>query len=161
MIATEEAAAANYDKQTKANAIEKATKDQDVKYKSKEAHELDEAVAEATSDRSGVQAELDAVNEYLEKLVEDCVAKPETYAERKARREAEIAGLNEALSILRGEAVLLQTSTALRGTMRGLLVRVHSRCHSSSTAPRNRSTARGGTPPSTSAGPVTAPVSRT
>merc|ERR1740138_1783371 len=55
MIATEEAAAADYDKQTKANAIEKATKDQDVKYKSKEAHELDEAVAEATSDRSGVQ----------------------------------------------------------------------------------------------------------
>merc|ERR1719207_219529 len=116
MIATEEAAAADYDKQTKANAIEKATKDQDVKYKSKEAHELDEAVAEATSDRSGVQVELDAVNEYLEKLVDDCVAKPETYAERKARREAEIAGLKEALSILGGEAVLLQTGTALRGT---------------------------------------------
>merc|ERR1719281_2062690 len=116
MIATEETAAAEYDKQTKANAIEKATKDQDVKYKTKEAKELDEAVAEATSDRSGVQVELDAVNEYLAKLVDDCVAKPETYAERKARREAEIAGLKEALSILGGEAVLLQTGTALRGT---------------------------------------------
>merc|ERR1719252_142573 len=45
MIATEEAAAADYDKQTKANAIEKATKEQDVKYKTKEAKELDEAVA--------------------------------------------------------------------------------------------------------------------
>merc|ERR1719355_184741 len=79
MIATEEAAQADYDKQTKANAIEKATKDQDVKYKSKEAKELDEAVAEATSDRSGVQTELDAVNEYLSTLEAQCVAKPETY----------------------------------------------------------------------------------
>merc|ERR1719171_2516642 len=50
MIATEEASAAAYDRQTKENAIEKATKDQDIKYKSKEAQELDQAVAEATSD---------------------------------------------------------------------------------------------------------------
>merc|ERR1719207_105580 len=35
MIATEEAAAAAYDRQTKENAIEKVTKDQDVKYKTK------------------------------------------------------------------------------------------------------------------------------
>lgn len=78
MIATEEAAAADYDKQTKANAIEKATKDQDVKYKSKEAHELDEAVAEASSDRSGVQAELDAVNEYLRHLSRRAVRQSES-----------------------------------------------------------------------------------
>merc|ERR1719265_2857431 len=116
MIATEEASAAAYDRQTKDNAIEKATKDQDVKYKSKEAKELDEAVAEATSDRSGVQAELDAVKEYLSTLDAQCIAKPETYAERKARREAEIAGLKEALSILAGEAVLLQKGAALRGS---------------------------------------------
>merc|ERR1711870_128777 len=99
------------------NEIEKTTKDQDVAYKTKEATGLDKAVAEAKSDRSGVQTELDAVNEYLATLEKECVAKAETYAERKARFEAEIAGLKEALKILESEAVLLQrTSTrTLRG----------------------------------------------
>jgi len=117
MIAQEEAAAAEYDRQTKENAIEKATKDQDVKYKTKEAKSLDSAVAELTSDRSGVQTELEAVLEYFSKLKEQCVAKAEPYEERVRRREAEIAGLKEALQILSGDAVLLQRDEArsLRG----------------------------------------------
>jgi len=117
MIATEEAAAAEHDKQTKENAITKTMKEQDVKYKTEEFTRLDKSVAEATSDREGVQTELDAVLEYLEKLKEQCVAKAETYEERVRRREAELAGLREALQILGGEAVLLQQSAkhALRG----------------------------------------------
>merc|ERR1719168_215397 len=108
MVASESSAAAAYDQQSKDNEIEKTTKDQDVKYKTKETMDLDKAVAELTSDRSGVQTELDAVLEYLEKLKKICIAKPEPYEERKARREAEIAGLKEALEILESEAVLLQ-----------------------------------------------------
>merc|ERR1719387_3165346 len=108
MVATEETAAAAYDQETKENSVEKATKDKDVEYKVKEYTGLDKAVSEATSDRSGVQAELDAVLEYLKKLDDMCIAKPETYAERKQRREAELAGLKEALEILEGQAVLLQ-----------------------------------------------------
>merc|ERR1719497_83546 len=53
-IATEEMAAADYDKETKENAIDKAAKEQDVKYKTKEASGLDAAIAEATTDREGV-----------------------------------------------------------------------------------------------------------
>merc|ERR1712151_994599 len=109
IISTEESAAAAYDKQTKENQIEKAAKDQDVKYKSKEAADLDKAVAEDSADRASVQSELDAVNEYLDSLHKRCDEKVEPYAERKRRREAEIAGLEEALTILEGQASLLQT----------------------------------------------------
>merc|ERR1719395_528881 len=97
----------------------KTTKDQDVKYKTKEAAGLDKAVAEAKSDREIEQAELDAVLEYIEQLNKQCVAKAEPYAERKARREAEIAGLKEALEILAGEAVLVQKRT-VKHTLRGV-----------------------------------------
>merc|ERR1712130_1090231 len=114
MRATEEAAAAEYDKQTKENAIMKKTKEQDVKYKTKESVGLDKSASEMTSDRGGVQSELDAVLEYLDKLKDRCVAKAESYADKKAAREAEIAGLNEALQILDG-ASLLQTKHFLRG----------------------------------------------
>merc|ERR1719203_1789293 len=119
MIATEKESAAIYAQETQENKIETLTKTQDAKYKGKEAASLDKAVAEATSDRSGVQAELDAVLEYLEKLKGMCTAKAEPYEETKARREAEIAGLQEALRVLGGEAVLLQQA-AFRRALRGV-----------------------------------------
>ena len=72
---------------------------QDVKYKTKESKDLDKAVAESSSDRSTVQEELDAVLEYYSKIKGECIAKAEPYAERKERREAEIAGLKEAPEI--------------------------------------------------------------
>merc|ERR1719201_3231844 len=117
LIATEEAAAKEYDKLTKENEIAKTTKEQDVKYKTKEAKSLDEAVAETTADKASSQSELDSVLEYWKSLQEQCIDKVEPYEERKKRREAEIAGLKEALSILAGEAVLLQRETTkkLRG----------------------------------------------
>merc|ERR1719380_392131 len=95
LIAVEEAAAEEYDKISKENAIAKTTKEQDVKYKTKEAKELDTAVAENTKDRDGLNTELQAVLDYYEKLKPQCIAKPEPYEERKKRREAEIAGLEE------------------------------------------------------------------
>jgi len=104
----EAAAAASFEKETKENEIEKTSKEQDVKYKTQEFKSLDKAIAETSSDRNAVQEELDAVLEYLGQLKKRCVAKPETYAERKARREAEIAGLKDALDILENETALIQ-----------------------------------------------------
>jgi len=117
MVAAEQTAAAAYDRESKENEIEKTTKTQDVKYKTKEAASLDKAVSELSSDRDSVQSELDAVNEYLESLDKKCTYKVESYEERKARREAEINGLKEALDILESEAALVQTASshALRG----------------------------------------------
>merc|ERR1719242_11690 len=117
MTSTEENAQATYDQETKDNEIEKTTKEQDVKYKSEESTGLDKSVAEATSDRSGVQEELDAVLEYLKGIEDRCIAKAEPYAERARRREAELAGLKEALGILENETSFLQQkkTPTLRG----------------------------------------------
>merc|ERR1719326_1575885 len=117
MIAAETVAAQTYEKETKENAIEKTTKDQDVKYKTKEAAALDKKAAELSSDLEGVKAELDAVNDYLDSLDKKCTYKVESYAERKARREAEIEGLKSALDVLENETAFMQTSS-LRGVRR-------------------------------------------
>merc|ERR1719271_927162 len=86
MTAAEQSAAAEYDRLTKENEIEKATKTQDVKYKVKEAKGLDKDTAEATADRSTEQEELDAVLDYKKGIDARCIAKGETYAERVKRR---------------------------------------------------------------------------
>merc|ERR1719284_1164600 len=119
MTSTEEASQSSYDQETKDNEIEKVTKEQDIKYKSAEAAGLKKAIAEATSDKSGVQEELDAVLEYLKGIEDRCIAKPEPYEERVRRREAELKGLREGLAILEEETSesLLQFSS--RRTLRG------------------------------------------
>jgi len=119
MTADEESAAAQYDKTSKENEVTRVTKEQDVKYKTKEFTGLDKTITELSSDLAGVEEELSAVLEYLEKIKEACIAKPETYEERKARREQEIAGLKAALEILEGEAMLLQTSAKTMKSLRG------------------------------------------
>merc|ERR1740121_3290065 len=93
-------------------------KEQSVKYKVKDSKSLDKTLAELTSDRNGVQAELDAVSEYLSKIEAACIAKAETFAARAARFAAEIAGLKDALQILESETSLVQTA-ADRKTLRG------------------------------------------
>merc|ERR1719160_1274578 len=99
----EESAIKEYEKITQENQVSKAIKEADTKYKTSEVASLEKQVSELTSDIEGEQTELDAVLDYYEKLKPGCIAKPMTYEERKARREAEIAGLKEALAILEGE----------------------------------------------------------
>jgi len=118
--AIESAAASAVKQQSKENAVAKTTKEQDVKYKTKEAAGLDKSAGELSSDREGVQTELDATLEYLAGLAKKCTYKVETYADRKARRASEVAGLKEALEILESETALVQThaSRALRGVQK-------------------------------------------
>jgi len=119
MNAVEDNAQVTYDAATRENEIATTMKTKDAEYKVKEHTGLDKAVTEASSDRAGVQAELDALAEYLEKLKEMCIAKAEPYAEKARRREAEISGLKDALQVLDGAAVLIQQSqSSLRGVSR-------------------------------------------
>jgi len=113
----EEASEKEYEKISQENRVSTAMKDADVKYMTKEVASLEKSVSEMTSDIQAEQTELDAVLDYYEKLKPGCIAKPMTYEERKKRREAEIAGLKEALVILEGEtpaAFLAVRSTLAR-----------------------------------------------
>merc|ERR1712151_923440 len=106
---TEEAdAQSEYEKVSQENAVTKTLKEQDVKYKTQESKSLDNTVAEYSGDRESANTELSAVLDFYGKIKERCIAKPETYAERSRRREAEITGLKEALSILEDETALVQ-----------------------------------------------------
>jgi len=101
-------AQSQYDKTTQSNKISKATKEQDVKYKTQEFKGLDKEISELSSDKSTTATELAAVNEYYGKIKDRCVAKPESYEERTKRREAEIDGLKQALTILEEETAFVQ-----------------------------------------------------
>merc|ERR1719434_438233 len=101
-------AEAEYEKMTQENAVTKTLKDQSVKYKTQEYTALDKSVSDMSSDLATEQSELKAVLEYYGKVKDRCIAVPETYEERKARREAEIKGLKEALNVLETETALVQ-----------------------------------------------------
>lgn len=106
---TQEAdASAAYDKTTQANKITRAVKEQDVKYKTENFKALDKDIAELSGDRRSADTELSAVLEYYAKIKQRCIAKPETYENRSARRAAEIKGLKEALAILEEETAFVQ-----------------------------------------------------
>merc|ERR1719291_373368 len=104
-----------FEKMEQENEITKATKSKDIEYKTKEAASLAKTIAELSADRETADSELSAVDEYLAKLTERCVAKPETYESRKARREAEIAGLKEALAILTETSFAQRSAAKHRG----------------------------------------------
>jgi uncharacterized protein YukE len=122
-VETEEADAVEvYDSSTQENKITTAEKSQDVKYKTAEFTTLDKAISEHSSDRETSNTELSAVMEYYGQLKSRCIAKPETYEERAGRRQAEIAGLKEALNVLENEAALVQRSGKRHGRqMRGAI----------------------------------------
>jgi len=106
-----------YEKLTQQNAVTKATKTADAKGKTNEVKQLKVALDNYKENRATTGDELDAVLMYLDKLKPQCETKVMSYGERKAKREQEIEGLKEALTILSGEA-LLQVKTTLRGARR-------------------------------------------
>lgn len=93
---------------TDENAVSKADKSAQAKASASEIKSLTVSLENNGQDHSMVSKEIDAVLSYLDKLKPQCESKAMSYAEKKAKREAEIEGLKEALSILDGSAVLLQ-----------------------------------------------------
>jgi len=113
--ATEDEAAKAYKTLTDENKISKATKETEAKGKASEIKSLTVQLGHSKEDHESVSAELDAVLAYIDKLKPQCEEKAMSYEEKKAKREAEIEGLKEALTILSGDGLaLVQTKRHLR-----------------------------------------------
>merc|ERR1719217_1242709 len=112
--ATEDEAAAAYTKLTDENKVSKAAKMAEAKGKQSEIKSLSVELEHSKEDHASVSKELEAVLTYLDKLKPQCEEKAMSYAEKKAKREAEIEGLKEALSILEGGLALVQSRRNLR-----------------------------------------------
>jgi hypothetical protein len=114
--ATEDEAAKAYKTLTDENKVSKATKETEAKGKASENKSLTVQLGHSKEDHASVSAELDAVLAYIDKLKPQCEEKAMSYAEKKAKREAEIEGLKEALSILEGDGLaFVQVKRHLRG----------------------------------------------
>merc|ERR1719162_1584917 len=118
---TEESdSATSYEKMTQSNKLTKASKDGDVKFKTAEFKSLDKSISDLEADKATESAELSAVSEYYGKVKDRCVAKPTPYAELKARRDAEIQGLKDALASIEGAALMQVSDRRQRGnSLRG------------------------------------------
>jgi len=77
----------------------------DLEYRSRDKVKTTTERMMATNDLKNFDKELGAVEAYLASLKAQCIAKAEPYAERKAKREAELASLKEALDFLKGDGM--------------------------------------------------------
>jgi len=98
--ASESAAQSAYDKLAEQNKLTKTANIEEVKGKEAKVKSEETALLNYKEDFATTGKELDSVLAYLDKLKPQCETKVMTYAERVAKREAEIAGLKEALEIL-------------------------------------------------------------
>lgn len=77
-----------------------ATKSAEVKGKTQEKAGVKESIGMMSEDLAEADKALQAATDFLKGVMEACANKAMSYEERKARREAEIAGLKDALEIL-------------------------------------------------------------
>jgi len=104
----EDAAAKAFAALSQESQVSKAAKQAEVKGKQSEVSTLEANLANYKEDKASTGAELDAVMAYLDKLKPQCESKAMSYEEKVARREAEISGLKEALSILEGQTLAVE-----------------------------------------------------
>lgn len=89
-----------YEKLTNENEVAKTNKLMEIKTSESQIMSLTEAAGDYTIDKDEATKTMDAIVAYAEKLKPQCENRVVPYAERKAKREAEIEGLKEAFQIL-------------------------------------------------------------
>lgn len=104
--AEEKEAQNDHQKLMKENDLMKTGKEKEVNFRMQQTTKLQKAISELSADNAAANEELDALKDYLEKLKDQCIAKPEPFEERQERRKKEIQGLKEALAALDGSTQL-------------------------------------------------------
>merc|ERR1719263_326296 len=84
----------------KANAIEKAGREQEVKMKTAEKARRVDKIASLSSTKKDTEGELEKTDQYLEDLKPACVDGDSSYDDRKAARTKEIEALQQAQQTL-------------------------------------------------------------
>merc|ERR1719163_395320 len=112
--AEESAALDAYEQQTEQNKVSKVSKQTEAKEKKSEATQYEMNLLNYKEDYASTLKEVDAVHAYIDKLKPQCETKVMTYEERKAKREAEIGGLKEALTFSRPRRGLRARETEIR-----------------------------------------------
>lgn len=103
-----------YETQTADFKLSKATKEAEIKGAESEIKSLAVAIHNFSEDYKMASSELASIMEYMEKLKPQCEGRVTPYEERKARREAEIQGLKDALSIIEKDSPSLIQIRRLR-----------------------------------------------
>merc|ERR1719240_1214700 len=98
--ATERESVKAFEKIINENKVTKATKEAEIKGAEMQIKSLDVSLHDNGEDLKMATKEKDAILEYIAKLKPQCQGRTVPYAERKAKREAEIDGLKEGLAIL-------------------------------------------------------------
>merc|ERR1719146_440334 len=86
------------------NKVSKASKEAEINGSESQIKSLTVSLHDNGEDKKMAEKEKSAIEEYIEKLKPQCEGRVVPYAERKAKREAEINGLKEALAILEEES---------------------------------------------------------
>merc|ERR1719378_880462 len=87
------------------SSADKEAKEKEARHKGFDQVRTERALKQAQKDLKATQEELDAALDYYDKLKPQCVDSGLSYADRVAKREAEIKSLQEALQVLSGEAI--------------------------------------------------------
>merc|ERR1711879_949129 len=91
-----------YDQFMTDSKVDKAQKTADIEHKTAKKQDEEQALTVKKKDLAGTQKELDAALAYFDKLKPSCVNTGESYEDRVAKREEEIASLKNALETLEG-----------------------------------------------------------
>jgi len=93
-----------YEKLMQENKVALATKEAEIKGAESQIKSLDVSLKDGSADLKMVNKEKAAIEDYIAKLKPQCEGRVVPYEERKAKRDAEIAGLKEGLAILEEES---------------------------------------------------------
>jgi chromosome segregation ATPase len=102
--ASEREALKAYEKLMNENKVAIATKEAEIKGAESQIKALDVSIHDSGADLKMASKEKAAIEEYIAKLKPQCEGRVVPYEERKAKRDAEIAGLKEGLAILEEES---------------------------------------------------------